>query len=77
MKKILLASIILMSVYSVGAQNYYITQPEGFDASTTGGGSTGPVTVTTYSDLKAKLYINNTTSNLGIRNDNIIFWTTN
>lgn len=55
MKKILLASIILISAFNVVGQNYYMTQPEGFGAATTGGGSATPVTVTTYTDLKAKI----------------------
>jgi len=55
MKKILLAGIILMSAFNVVGQNYYISQPEGFGAATTGGGSATPVTITTYTDLKAKI----------------------
>ena len=37
------------------AQNYYMSSPEGFGASATGGGSVSPVTVSTYADLTAKL----------------------
>ena len=55
MKNILLAGIILMSAFNVVGQNYYISQPEGFGAATTGGGSATPVTITTYTDLKAKI----------------------
>ena len=58
MKKILLAGIILMSAFNVVGQNYYISQPEGFGAATTGGGSATPVTITTYTDLKAKIKSN-------------------
>lgn len=34
-----------------------MTQPEGYGAATTGGGNTTPVTVSTYTDLKAKLLL--------------------
>ncbi|WP_343706009.1 T9SS type A sorting domain-containing protein [Flavobacterium sp.] len=37
------------------AQNYFMSTPEGFGASATGGGSATPVTVTTLADLTAKL----------------------
>lgn len=44
-----------MSVFKVVSQNYYMTQPEGYGAATTGGGTATPVTVTTYTDLKAQI----------------------
>ncbi|MBP0904226.1 T9SS type A sorting domain-containing protein [Mariniflexile gromovii] len=55
MKKLILTSLIIMSVYNVIGQNYYMSQPEGYGAATTGGGNATPVTVTTYTDLKAKI----------------------
>ncbi|WP_035645210.1 T9SS type A sorting domain-containing protein [Flavobacterium sp. ASV13] len=54
MKKNLFLLLFLLSL-SVSAQNYVMTSPEGFGASATGGGTTTPVTVTTYADLTAKL----------------------
>ena len=57
MKKIVLASLILMSVVNVVGQNYYMTQPEGFGASTTGGGNATPITVTTRTALRSSLIL--------------------
>ncbi|WP_289658593.1 T9SS type A sorting domain-containing protein [Flavobacterium panacagri] len=53
-KLILLALLIPCSF--LFAQNYFMSNPEGFGAATTGGGSAAPVTtVTTLADLTAKL----------------------
>ncbi|WP_337965212.1 T9SS type A sorting domain-containing protein [uncultured Flavobacterium sp.] len=54
MKRNLLLVLFLLSL-SVSSQNYYMTAPEGFGASATGGGTSTPVTVSNYSDLVAKL----------------------
>jgi pectate lyase len=47
--------LLLLSLTNLSAQNYYLSAPEGFGASATGGGTTAPVTVSTYADLTAKL----------------------
>lgn len=54
MKKTILIYIVLFSTHIFG-QDYYTTSPEGFGEATTGGGNATPVTVTTYTDLKANL----------------------
>jgi pectate lyase len=54
MKKKLFALLTFLSL-SVSAQNYVMSTPEGYGAATTGGGTTMPVTVSTYADLTAKL----------------------
>lgn len=46
---------MFLPCYLLFAQNYFMSSPEGFGASATGGGSTTPVTVSTYADLTAKL----------------------
>lgn len=55
MKKIILLGALLIIFNTVSAQNYYMTQPEGYGAAATGGGSATPVTVSTYVALKAAL----------------------
>jgi pectate lyase len=58
MKKLLLLSIFLLSLYNATAQNYYMASPEGFGAAATGGGtptSSNTVTVDTYAKLKTAL----------------------
>lgn len=57
MKQYLLIGLFLLSLSGLKSQNYYMTSPEGFGASTTGGGNATPVTVTTYADLKARLQL--------------------
>ena len=57
MKKYLLLCLFVFSLSGLKSQNYYMTSPEGFGAATTGGGNATPVTVTTYTDLKAKLQL--------------------
>ncbi|WP_264551225.1 T9SS type A sorting domain-containing protein [Flavobacterium sp. N2038] len=54
MKKKLFALLTFLSL-SVSAQNYVMSTPEGYGAAATGGGTTTPVTVSTYADLTAKL----------------------
>ncbi|MBS7253460.1 T9SS type A sorting domain-containing protein [Flavobacterium branchiicola] len=54
MKKKLFVLFSFLSL-SLSAQNYVMSSPEGYGAAATGGGSTTPVTVSTYSDLTAKL----------------------
>ncbi|WP_129746911.1 T9SS type A sorting domain-containing protein [Flavobacterium anhuiense] len=53
------AKLILLALFLpcsfLFAQNYFMSTPEGFGASATGGGSATPVTVTTLADLTAKL----------------------
>lgn len=53
------AKLILLALFLpcsfLFAQNYFMSTPEGFGASATGGGSSTPVTVTTLADLTAKL----------------------
>ncbi len=39
MKKILFLSILLLGIYDVLAQNYYMASPVGFGAAATGGGT--------------------------------------
>lgn len=48
----LLASFLCICIYS---QNYYLAAPEGFGASTTGGGTSTPVIVSTFADLRSNL----------------------
>ncbi len=58
MKKILFLSILLLGIYDVSAQNYYMASPEGFGATATGGGTptvSNTVTVSTYTALKNAL----------------------
>jgi pectate lyase len=55
MKKNFLLMILLLPFCTLSSQNYFMTSPEGFGASATGGGSATPITVTTYADLTAKL----------------------
>ncbi|MFH6948638.1 polysaccharide lyase family 1 protein [Flavobacterium sp. FlaQc-51] len=55
MKKNLVLLFFLWSLSNLSAQNYYMESPEGFGAATTGGGTSTPVTVTTYEDLLAKI----------------------
>lgn len=58
MKKILFLSILLLGIYDVSAQNYYMASPEGFGAAATGGGTptvSNTVTVDTYAKLKTAL----------------------
>ncbi|WP_418264497.1 T9SS type A sorting domain-containing protein [Flavobacterium faecale] len=55
MKKTLLLHLFLFVIFSATGQNYYMAQPEGFGAVTTGGGNANPVTVTTYAQLKTAL----------------------
>ncbi|OXA75535.1 pectate lyase [Flavobacterium aquidurense] len=54
MKK-LIVFIFAMGLTNLSAQNYFMTAPEGYGAAATGGGNTAPVTVSTYTDLTAKL----------------------
>ncbi|PBJ16140.1 T9SS type A sorting domain-containing protein [Flavobacterium sp. ACN6] len=55
MKTKLIVLALLLPCSFLFAQNYFMSSPEGFGASATGGGSTSPVTVSTYADLTAKL----------------------
>jgi pectate lyase len=55
MKTKLLVLAFLLPCFSIFSQNYYLSSPEGFGANATGGGSAVPVTVSTYTDLTAKL----------------------
>ena len=57
MKKIVLLGTFLFFLNSVSGQNYFMSQPEGYGAGTTGGGTAAPVTVTTYAALKAALQL--------------------
>ncbi|KRD58080.1 pectate lyase [Flavobacterium sp. Root935] len=52
--KLILLSLLLPCSF-LFAQNYFMSSPEGFGASATGGGNATPVTVTTLPDLTAKL----------------------
>lgn len=52
--KLILLSLLLPCSF-LFAQNYFMSSPEGFGASATGGGTSTPVTVSTLSDLTAKL----------------------
>lgn len=55
MKKNLIALFFFLSLFQLCAQNYYMAAPEGFGAATTGGGTSTPVIVSSYSDLLAKI----------------------
>ncbi|MCR4029988.1 MULTISPECIES: T9SS type A sorting domain-containing protein [Flavobacterium] len=55
MKTKLMLLALLMPCSFLFAQNYFMSAPEGFGASATGGGSATPVTVTTLADFTAKL----------------------
>ena len=57
MKKIVFV-FSLFTFNIIMSQNYYMSQPEGFGASTTGGGNNTPVIVNNYSDLKSKIKLN-------------------
>jgi len=57
MKKIVLFFALLLNLFLVKGQNYYMESPEGFGETTTGGGNTTPVIVTTYSELKANIQL--------------------
>lgn len=58
MKKILLLIICLFTVSVFFAQDYYMAQPEGFGSATTGGGTATPITINTYTELKAAVKLN-------------------
>jgi len=55
MKTKLILLVLLLPCSFLYAQNYFMSSPEGFGASATGGGTSTPVTVSTLSDLTAKL----------------------
>ena len=55
MKSLVLFVLVLLSISLGYSQNYYMSAPEGYGESTTGGGSVTPVTVNTYADFKAKI----------------------
>jgi pectate lyase len=58
MKKLLFLSAFLFSLYNVSGQNYYMSNPEGFGAAATGGGTptaSNTVTVSDYPGLLAAL----------------------
>lgn len=55
MKNILLLVFFLLSIFNIQGQNYYMATPQGFGANATGGGSSAPVTVTSYTALKNAL----------------------
>lgn len=55
MKKNIFLLFLVLSIPNLFAQNYFMPSPEGFGAATTGGGNASPVTVTSYTDLLAKI----------------------
>jgi len=55
MKTKLLIIALLWPISFIYSQNYYSSSAEGFGKEATGGGTTSPVTVTTYADLTTKL----------------------
>lgn len=55
MKKSILLILALFFTSINYGQNYYLSTPEGYGQATTGGGNVTPVTVSTYSDFKAKI----------------------
>nr|WP_315200923.1 T9SS type A sorting domain-containing protein [uncultured Flavobacterium sp.] len=58
MKKLLFLGVFLLNLYNVSGQNYYMTSPQGFGATATGGGTptaSNTVTVDTYAKLKTAL----------------------
>jgi pectate lyase len=58
MRKKILVLFLLWNLTNLSAQNYYMESPEGFGAATTGGGTSAPLTVTSYADLLAKIKLN-------------------
>lgn len=48
----------LVSLSNLFAQNYYMQSPEGFAATATGGGTSTPVTVTSYQELVTTIKLN-------------------
>lgn len=55
MRKKLITAFFFLTMIKVFGQNYYMATPEGFGAAATGGTSTTPVTVSTYTTLKNAL----------------------
>jgi pectate lyase len=55
MKKSIIFSFLLLSIMQGFSQDYYMATPQGFGANTTGGGTTAPVTVSTYAALKSNI----------------------
>lgn len=58
MTKKLFILLFLLCLNALSAQNYYMPSPEGFGSATTGGGTSSPVTVTTYDDLLTRIKLN-------------------
>lgn len=55
MKKYITSAFSLLLFGLASCQNYYLANPEGYGAATTGGGSATPVTVSTFADLRTQL----------------------
>ena len=55
MKKKLVFSFLLLGLFNMLGQNYYMATPQGFGANTTGGGNATPVVVSTYTAFKNAL----------------------
>lgn len=57
MRNYIFISFLFCSSLFLQSQNYYMSSPEGFGAATSGGGNATPLTVSTYTDLKASLLL--------------------
>ena len=55
MKKSIFLVLLLVCTFSVYSQDYYMATPQGYGAAATGGTSTTPVTVSTYTTFKNAL----------------------
>ncbi len=54
-RKVILRFLFLFFFHQFTAQNYYFATPQGYGSATTGGGSTPPVTVTTWANLRTQM----------------------
>lgn len=55
MKNLVLLFMTVFLYNTVSGQNYFMSQPQGYGAAATGGGSATPITVTNYTDFKNAL----------------------
>ena len=55
MKNLVLLFMTVFLFNTVSGQNYFMSQPQGYGAAATGGGSATPITVTNYTDFKNAL----------------------
>lgn len=55
MKKYFISAFVLLVFGLASSQNYYLANPEGYGAATTGGGTAAPITVSTFAELRSQL----------------------